>query len=298
MSNFMFKFMREYNRRSMLTDRKYFQKILTSSEFNKIITNKILSTEPFAVSRIGATEIDCIYSYYKNKRFNKRHFLMMQQNAGFFPVDNRSLERFSKKYFEDIHYIDLFGYWKNSGEDKILNKFSSQDTKITKLKNLEPYYHENPWTKALKGKKVLVIHPFVNTIERQYANKDNVYADGLLPDFTLITLSPPQTIGGVSSEFESWFQALDYTINEINNIDFDIALIGAGAYGLPLASHIKQMNKQAIHLGGSLQIVFGIKGKRWDDHPFISNLYNEHWVRPNENEKPKNYQNVEEGCYW
>jgi len=43
--------------------------------------------------------------------------------------------------------------------------------------------------------------------------------------------------------------------NEISEIDFDVAIIGAGAYGLPLASYIKEMGRQAIHMGGSTQMV-------------------------------------------
>ena len=71
-----------------------------------------------------------------------------------------------------------------------------------------------------------------------------------------------------------------------------IALIGCGAYGLPLAAHVKRINKQAIHMGGALQILFGIKGKRWDNHPTIGNLYNEYWVRPKTQDKPTHSNNM------
>lgn len=33
-------------------------------------------------------------------------------------------------------------------------------------------------------------------------------------------------------------------------------------YGFPLAAHVKHKGKQAIHLGGTLQLLFGIKGNR------------------------------------
>ena len=86
--------------------------------------------------------------------------------------------------------------------------------------------------------------------------------------------------------------------NQILKKDFDIALIGCGAYGFPLAAHVKRIGKQAIHLGGSLQILFGIKGKRWDNHPVISKLYNEHWIRPRVEDKPNKAHLVEDACYW
>ena len=85
---------------------------------------------------------------------------------------------------------------------------------------------------------------------------------------------------------------------QVDAMDFDIAILGCGAYGLPLAAHIKRIGKKAVHMGGASQILFGIRGKRWEDHPVISKLFNEHWARPDENETPTNSKNVEDGCYW
>ncbi|MPN33589.1 hypothetical protein SDC9_181078 [bioreactor metagenome] len=85
---------------------------------------------------------------------------------------------------------------------------------------------------------------------------------------------------------------------KISKSDFEIAIIGAGAYGLALGAYIKSLGKQAIHMGGATQLLFGIKGTRWDKHDFISNLYNENWIRPSENEIYKGANNVEGGCYW
>jgi hypothetical protein len=53
-----------------------------------------------------------------------------------------------------------------------------------------------------------------------------------------------------------------------------------------------------VHIGGSLQILFGIKGKRWDEHETISKMYNEHWVRPSAEEIVPDANKVEDGCYW
>ena len=86
--------------------------------------------------------------------------------------------------------------------------------------------------------------------------------------------------------------------DEIAKKDFDIALIGCGAYGLPLASHVKRLGKIGIHMGGCLQLLFGIKGQRWDSIKKINKFYNDSWVRPLEADKPKNYLKVENGCYW
>ena len=83
---------------------------------------------------------------------------------------------------------------------------------------------------------------------------------------------------------------------EISKIEFDIAILGCGAYGFPLAAYIKRKGKKAVHLGGSTQLLFGIFGKRWETSHF--SLINKYWVRPAEDERPKNYKSIEDGCYW
>jgi hypothetical protein len=76
-----------------------------------------------------------------------------------------------------------------------------------------------------------------------------------------------------------------------------------------LAAYIKDLGKKAVHLGGTTQIMFGIRGKRWDlfleeerksgaSNGFYSNLFNEHWVYPSPSETPARSELAESGCYW
>jgi hypothetical protein len=96
-----------------------------------------------------------------------------------------------------------------------------------------------------------------------------------------------------------WFEALKHMEDEISQLDFDIALIGCGAYGMALAAHVKRMGKQAVHLAGWTQMLFGIYGNRWlRDQPAYAKFINGYWIRPSESEKPKGAEKVEGGCYW
>ena len=69
---------------------------------------------------------------------------------------------------------------------------------------------------------------------------------------------------------------------------------------MPLAVKLKKAGKQAIVIGGGLQLLFGIKGKRWDNgFPEITSLYNEYWVRPSAEETPEKQQKLDDaGAYW
>lgn len=81
-------------------------------------------------------------------------------------------------------------------------------------------------------------------------------------------------------------------------VDLDVCIIGAGAYGLPLAAHAKKVGRIAIHLGGATQVLFGIRGRRWDDNKIISKSYNEHWTHPKPGETPRHHKKVEGGVHW
>ena len=83
---------------------------------------------------------------------------------------------------------------------------------------------------------------------------------------------------------------------EIHTKDFDVALVGAGAYGTPLCLFIKSLGKQALQSGGATQLLFGIIGKRWEEREPIKSYLNEHWIRPSV--QPEGYKNIEKGCYW
>ena len=117
-----------------------------------------------------------------------------------------------------------------------------------------------------------------------------------------------QSLGGNTNDFKDWFEALSFMEEEIDKQDYDICLLGCGAYGLPLAAHVKRKGKKAVHIGGTLQLLFGIWGARWENPQYGAQLFgtdrlyttllNEHWVRPGEEYRPSNYKDVDKGCYW
>jgi hypothetical protein len=188
------------------------------------------------------------------------------------------------------------------------------DVQRIHLEMLYPFFVERPWTRILKHKKVLVVHPFEASIQLQYSQRELLYAqDDVLPEFQLITLKAVQTIAGEPSGFRDWFEALAWMEHEIDQIDFDIAIIGCGAYGLPLAAHVKRLGKQAIHMAGGTQLLFGILGNRWVEYykslHFLqyrdqqididyTSLFNEHWIYPLKEDTIQNARIVENSCYW
>lgn len=282
------------------------KEILNALQVNKLIYDAIISQKPFMAGRYGGCENDILASYYIHKKtalpISKLKFNYLCSNAGFFPRKMELVPQYVDVMETAAVQVDVLGAWNWFLEDYIIGTFAPQ-SQITTLGNLEPWFSEKPWSAALKGKKVLVVHPFQDSIELQYKKRELLFPGSeILPEFELKTFKAVQSIAGNQPEgFETWFDALDYMTREIEKIDFDIAIIGCGAYGFPLAARVKKMNKQAIHLAGATQLLFGIKGSRWEQgnyKPIFEKIFNENWIRPLETEKPKKAEAIEGACYW
>ncbi len=297
-------------------------RVLSNIKIFELLSGK----NPCMISRFGTGEIGIINNYlavHDDKSLLKRcyryitdntglpwwdklFFKSMRLNAGIFPETIETLEKFSERYLRDIPEIDILGSF-NYAE-----KFMPLREDITKvhLECLYPFFVDNPWTKALEGKKVLVVHPFTESIQYQYKQRTKIFNnESLWPDYELKLVRAVQSNAGNKVSFRNWFEALEFMEEEIIKIDFDICILGCGAYGLPLAAFVKRMGKKSIHIGGGTQLLFGIKGKRWDNNSYYwadlphfntnySSLYNEYWVRPSVNETPLSAKKVEGACYW
>ena len=261
---------------------------------NKTIYDLLCSDKPCMIGRFGSNEIECtvftrnrkhfkydILNYSRGKSdiwwYPKNTINRMYYNAGFFSPTTEQLDKLSKATFVDL---------------ELLNPLWGSDT--------------IPWSLALEGKRVLVVHPFAETIQSQYAQRESVHKDPrILPKFSLETIKAVQSITGQKpNNYRTWFESLTYMQNEIDKRDYDICIIGCGAYGLLLAAHCKRMGKKAIHLGGATQLLFGIKGKRWENPNYGFNGINylsfmtPYWVRPSIIETPQKSSDIEGGCYW
>lgn len=296
------------------------QKINNSPDLiSEKIIELLVSDKPVMIARYGSTELSAIVNYLGvNRKINNyiynylvgktpqwwwsENIIQQMKNwSGFFPANHINIEKFCKLMIKDSSEVDILASWLK--DEKYLEN-ELKNAEYVKGIYIEPFWASVPWTKFLLGKKVLVVHPFAKQIEEQYKKRHVLFNNpDILPEFHLITLEAVQSLGGNCEDFNDWFDALNYMKTKIDNIDYDICLIGCGAYGFPLAAHVKRQGKKAIHLGGVLQLLFGIKGKRWMDPDYNSQhdytqLMNQNWEFPYEKLKPKNANEVEGSCYW
>lgn len=292
----------------LAAESEYGRPVAWDDEGNRVVAETIGSGRPCMISRLGSSEMGVVSFYLRWRERMGIKFAypaavrrLIRQNAGVFPADDASLDAFARLYLTSMRDADVMAVWFQRGEQGIVTKYCP-NARFIELRSLIGMLFESPWSATLAGKTVLVVHPFAKTIESQYAeHRSELFADPtVLPEFKLMTLAPPLTIGDATCGFDNWFDGIENLRERVARETFDVALIGAGAYGLPLAAFIKEQGRQAVHLGGTTQLLFGIKGRRWEreSQDDIVPLFNEHWVRPSAEETPKGSSVVENGCYW
>lgn len=280
--------------------------ILISS--NSYIIDKIKRNKPFIISRIGiGSETHSLVKYLKNDySFNNGLIYTLSNNAGIYTNNVDEVIAFCKEYNDCLNNSDALLFFSNHMrgiQHKLIDMYKLQKLDVHII---SPFFFTRidnhiPWTHHLLGKKVLVINPFVTSMKKQMDNNFKMYKnkDIFLNGQEFIFYKSYQTSAG-NHLHGSWIKTFQIMCNDIKKIDFDIALLGCGGYGLPLCNFIKtKLNKSAIYLGGVLQILFGVGGKRWNEQIYkIQKKEGCRFIRPSGNELTKNRNKVENACYW
>tara|TARA_R110000868_G_scaffold120055_1_gene318796 strand:+ start:661 stop:2265 length:1605 start_codon:yes stop_codon:yes gene_type:complete len=261
----------------------------------------------FIIPRIAGVENNTAYT----KKYEYSRPVVMKENAGILLTSQRSVEKYSKTYLKAFQNCQIYTGWEKHG-DVYRGISASQDFVenhvAVKAKmywafalDIFHYIHSNAWTTALRGKKVLIVSAFCDTISKQIKNKNEIYGVDLFPDCRFEFIKPPQT-QGKNPSFE-WDIELKLFTDKLDLMrdDYDIALVSSGGYGNLICNYIyEQHNKSAIYVGGVLQMYFGVYGGRWlTERPSVIKMYlNQYWTRPSMEERPDGFQKIESGCYF
>ena len=313
--------------------------------------------QPIVIGKIGTNELLLIYCYHiisqgRMKEFPPDVLREIEYGAGLYPIDKATIDTFIKVYLESLRSVDVFASWNDRFIDFEHALYSSYilprgvlpsgvlpSGGIVDLTALESFYtsREHWWQTLFVGRSILIISPFVDSIQQQLApdKRDKVWRgqwSGFWPDdivFKFIRFEHPWSLLSKEEHANSDLEAskcfsdkLKRFEKEIDGVgDFDIALIGAGCYSLPLCAYIKNTKSRiAFHLGGGLQMMFGVYGSRWNtlrnlgslktssltNTPVLANTasgifkeyINDAWIRPSGNEIPSGYKMQEGGAYF
>jgi hypothetical protein len=284
------------------------------------------TSKPIVIGKIGTNELLLIYCYHlisqgRMKSYPPDVLREIEYGAGLYPIDNETISTFIKMFLESLRSVDIFASWNDrfiEFEEALYSNYIKPTINIVELTSLESFYtsREHWWQTLFAGKCILVISPFVESIKKQLASgqREKVWRgkwNGFWPDdiqFKFIRFEHPWSLLSKEEQLKPNLQSSKNFADKLKRFekevniagDFDIALIGAGCYSLPLCSYIKN-NKHRIsfHLGGGLQMMFGVYGARWNTTNGIFKEYvNDAWIRPSGDEIPAGFKNQECGAYF
>jgi hypothetical protein len=317
----------EWLTRACLSLRNRVSPLMPDSNVNGMIANAIRKSIPFSIGKIGNIEAETIVQNHqgavqerqsfgtKQTKYNDRIVKQIHVNAGVFPNDEQGIEAFSRLYQHAtsacdilcVSYRWLIPEW---GEHISMCRGSKTNQRSCRIGATEPFFSITPYTRELANKKVVVVSPFINSIQKQIKNRKSVWgdrADDFIPETTKWRfVRAPLSAGIVKPIDDDWESMIQRLVRECFPHDRedewpDVLLAGCGPGGLCLCQEAKERGRVGISLGGSLQILFGVRGKRWDhktNFQRFQKFFNDSWVRPSGEERPPESVLVENGCYW
>jgi hypothetical protein len=284
--------------------------LLSEEQLHTEVAAAIGRAGPFLLGRPGSFEAKLVNEYldFRAHRVAPRdygeHRWRNIAATGGFPLRTPSeVDEFATDYLSAAVQSDILAVWQSGiiGSGELLRRCRA----FVRLADIEPHLAAvkgiRPWTQALLGLRVLIVHPFRQSITSQFQRRSEVPAiEAIFPDCRVEVVVPPQTYAGLGGDASlGWAEHLQRTRESIAAADFDVAIVGAGPYGLPLAAFVKQLGKPAIHLGGATQLLFAIRGGRWDQSELHARFIDETWIRPLPEETPPGASGFEHGSpYW
>ena len=269
----------------------------------QLIARLICERRASLIARVGETEGRATLHYLKNRLSKPLEGSpyatdlkdRLKLLAGYFPINEDSIDRLANIYLQAISSIAVYAAW--TPHDALLCPKTA--TKV-RLVDLDPFFTAKRWSLALKGKSVCFVSPFIDTMQTQYENRTKHFRSPVLPEMDISFVRAPMTQCEADIRDQNWESNLEEMNHNVARTGSEVVIIGAGAYGLPLGSAATKNGSTAIVLGGSIQLMFGIAGKRWENDPQYRRLMNSNWVRPGQHERPPGFQNFEikGGAYW
>lgn len=285
------------------------QNIRSYEEIQTLLKELITSGKPFFAGKIGANEQNLLHwgsgisipTYpFGCRRLKYSQTKNCASNAGVLPRNPNSYRLFYSLLSKSLEQIDVIGIWYNPGEYQLISQLcTNSNLEKCYFFDLEPFFSQESWIRALEGKTIYLVTPFLNSCINQYQHRHKIWSNNMLPELQLKGYRFPYLFSTQTEESErDWVDVFSRVTTDLSKTDFDIAIIGCGGLSLPIAAYCKSIGKQAIHLGGAAQLLFGIRATRYEADPKYRSLMNNYWIRPPEEERPKEFMSVENGCYW
>jgi hypothetical protein len=287
------------------------QKVKESVEHNK----------GFAMGKLGFSEQFLLgYLPFKDTNPNnvqlKAYEAMLRYHCeiqfGVFPANATFLHEFAQFYTKHVQQIDILGLFQAEQEERIIkvNELNALfiPYQLTEPDRSIPANESNCYLTYFEGKRMLFISSYADLLKSRATKAtfesvwSNIHKKWFWPS-EVSSYEIPYSYGNSVKTHDKYINSIelyDSICANLGTMEFDVAFIGAGALGLPLASYLKSIGKIAVSLGGHLQVLFGIVGGRWSKDEFWTTHYiNSHWIEMPPKYHPENKSRLSDNsAYW
>jgi hypothetical protein len=284
---------------------KEYNFITNNDDITKFMCYNICEKEGgFFLNRIAGSDYNAVYEYYTCLQdLNKFNYTYNFKNTceynGYFDKSTNDEEKktnffkYLQKMFDCYINSDAFtnavGFIQNSFKNPVndFNKLLSNEKTLIHYNYIEGVM---PFLLDFKifgiNKTILIVSPFSESIkyQTQVDRIKHLVNNYNFPLCNFKTYDTPVTYNNTDKEdidklifveTNNWLEQCKKMENDISKLDFDIALLSCGSYATCLGNFIsKTLNKKAIYIGGVLNIFFNIKGGRYDNDDFYTQLNN------------------------
>jgi len=270
------------------------------------------NNKKFFIGRLSGNETSLVGKILSKRELSSILFDNMLNVAGIRFNNQDDIKKYVYEYNDAISKSTLLGVWDGQMYKQaeeyyhFINKLYPNIKQIC-AHSLEPYYfmdHKDyKFDELFKNKKILIISSHNNTIKNQLPNIDKLFTKKIFhKEVTFKIYKPPQQNAG-NNDNNSWIFHCEKMKEDLQNIknefDFDIALVSAGGFGMIITNFIfNKLDASVIYVGGSLQLFFGINGRRWINNKVIIDNQNKYWTNVLREDMPCNPLICENSCYW
>ena len=192
----------------------------------------------------------------------------LMTNAGFYFSENfeeakNDLSYWAHKYLEGLKLGKLFLY--PGAYPFFWNIWNFLENNNEQYVQYASFPDPQNFFKMLKGKKVLVVTPFKELLDRMISESrlKNLYKNFIIDDIDFTFLQSPMSIYPHRPDL-SWSASYNNLLNSASdffiNKNADIFLASCGCYGIPLTTDIyKKFNCPSVYYGNWLNTLLGIK---------------------------------------
>lgn len=297
-------------------------KVASRTEFVEAVSTAIGEGRGLAVGKLGTSEkiwlnAEPFFAKAAHPRHQAAFDAILKFHAltqsGVFPAERAFILEFARQYADRVRALDYVGLFfdRPDLERDVIRHYGLTNTWMHFVDQEPdrgiPADDRRCYLPACAGKRVVLVGalaPLLRTratpevFERVWASTGKKW---FYPTSVDAVSVPYGFDPATHARFSTSLEVLERTVAALASLDFDVALIGAGGLGVPIAAAVKSMGKVGISLGGHLQVLFGVLGQRWRERAdWCATYANDAWI-----EVPAQYrpltpvgQLVDGGAYW